>query len=131
MFEDLSLVRVGLGVVIVMVLGMLWYSPKLFGNLWAEGYEFKPDDLNPTAIHFIGAICVAILTSLGMHFFIKVSNPSSVLEACTYTFWIWLGLIASSQFSGVVWAGKTFTVFLIDAFGILVSLEALALLFAL
>ena len=45
-FESFNVWAVLVGHLIFMVLGALWYSPVLFGKLWMEERQIKPEDIS-------------------------------------------------------------------------------------
>lgn len=113
-FLDVSLFAVVLALIANILFGAIWYSPQFFGETWAEGHKFDPSEMKPTILHFLGAILVSavlILTLATLFDFIKITRLTFALE---FTAIIWLGFIATSHFSGVIWAKKTLTVYFID-----------------
>lgn len=95
-------------------LGMLWYSPALFGTLWAKEHRFEYSDLKPTALHYIGAIIVSLITVIVFYNFVHWFNITKISEGIKLGFWIWLGFIATTHFSGVIWAKKPYKAYLVD-----------------
>lgn len=95
-------------------LGMLWYSPALFGTLWAKAHRFDQSSLKPTALHYIGAIIVSFATVAVFYGLLHWFNLTQISEGIKFAFWLWLGFIATTHFSGVIWAQKPLTAYLID-----------------
>lgn len=51
---------------IPMILGMLWFHPKVFGNAWMKGANLKPEDaqgVNMPLLMAIGYIMALVITS--------------------------------------------------------------------
>lgn len=68
---DLSLVNwlaVGAGTIAAFLLGMLWFSPMLFGKGWSTGsHNIQPPDSPPIAamvIQFLGTLALALVIGL-------------------------------------------------------------------
>ena len=59
---------VGLGTVLAFVLGMLWFSPMMFGKTWAAGsHNIQPPASPPIAamvIQFLATLVLAIVVGL-------------------------------------------------------------------
>lgn len=59
---------VGLGTVLAYGLGMLWFSPKMFGPAWSKGsHNIRPPDSPPMAamaVQFIGTLLLALVVGL-------------------------------------------------------------------
>lgn len=103
-------------------LAMGWYSKSFLGTPWAKEHQFDMDSLKPTPLHFIGAILVSFLTALVFSLIINWFGIDTAWEGACLGFFIWLGFVATTHFSGVIWAKKPFKVYLIDAGFQLVSL---------
>lgn len=56
------------GTVAAFALGMIWFSPKMFGSSWASGsHDIKPPSSPPVlamAVQFIGTFCLALVVGL-------------------------------------------------------------------
>lgn len=68
---DFSLMNwpaVGLGTVLAFGLGMIWFSPMMFGKAWSEGsHNIKPPESAPMAamvITFLATLVLAIVVGL-------------------------------------------------------------------
>lgn len=62
-----SILPIAAGAIVPMILGFIWYHPKVFGNVWAEGAGLSEDDLkggNPMMM--VGALVLATVVSYGM-----------------------------------------------------------------
>lgn len=59
---------VGLGTIAAFALGMLWFSPKLFGNTWSAGsHDIQPPDAPPLlamAIQLTGTLVLALIIGI-------------------------------------------------------------------
>ncbi|MBN9377699.1 MAG: hypothetical protein BGO14_11445 [Chlamydiales bacterium 38-26] len=98
-----------------LVLGMVWYSPNVLGNLWAQEHGFTSDQLKASIWHYLGAIIVAFIMSYVLDMIMHTFGVRGIGNGIALGFFIWLGFIATTHFSGVIWAKKPFIVFFIDA----------------
>lgn len=83
-----------------MVVGSIWYTPRVFGNEWmklakvdrkkAAARSWTPI-LIAVPISFLSAYVLAHVTFLSNQFF----GNSYLQDAITTAFWLWLGLVAT------------------------------------
>lgn len=88
-----------LAAVSTMVVGSVWYAPKVFGDLWQRLAKLDPKNMaNPTkaisltvVASLITAYVLAHVTYLSYAFF----GTSFLSAALTTAFWAWLGFTAA------------------------------------
>ena len=94
-----------------MVIGALWFSPVLFGNLWMKLSGFTQQDIEKTKkkgmaknyiASFIGLLVMAYITS----HFVDYAQAKTAIEGAVTGFWLWLGFIATATLSSILWEGK-------------------------
>lgn len=100
--------------IINMVLGMIWYSPKVLGTIWAKEHGFDLDQLKAGPWHIIGGFIVAFIFAYVLNMMIHSFGIVGIGNGIALGFFIWLGFIATTHFSGVLWAKKPFIVYFID-----------------
>lgn len=98
---EINYLAVGLATISSMVVGMVWYTPKAFGNAWMKLTKVDPNKApdNPVKTYgltllasFFTAYVLAHVTFLSS----KVIESSSYLtSALTTAFWLWLGFTAA------------------------------------
>ncbi len=112
------------------LIGMLWYHPKVFGGLWARLCGMSPETMESgrkkmplmAFVAFLAAMLVAYVMSY-------VSAAWGFYEwqgAIQLGFWIWLGFVAPPMLGMVLWEGKPIRAYLIVAFYWLVTLLVMA-----
>jgi hypothetical protein len=108
------------------IIGMLWFSPALFGKVWAKenGIEMENglDRARGTLITIISALIKVIVLII----FISMPRVKSFLDVLLVCVLIWLGFIVTVHMLELAWAGKKLKVFLIDIGHELVSTIAMA-----
>lgn len=66
--EDLNWLAVGAGTIAAFGLGMLWFSPMMFGKGWSTGsHNIQPPDSPPVAamvVQFLGTLALAVVVGL-------------------------------------------------------------------
>lgn len=83
-----------------MVVGSIWYMPKVFGNAWMKLAKIDKKKMEKTGmmpilittvVSFITAYVLAHVAFLSNHFF----QNSFLQDSLTTAFWLWLGLVAA------------------------------------
>ncbi len=100
--------------IVNMLIGMFWYSPMAFGDVWAKAGSFPIDQLAPTPWHFLGAAIVSLVIAWALAQVLVRAEVKGIGEGIVLGLIIWFGFIATTHFSSVIWAGKPFPIFLID-----------------
>lgn len=100
--------------IINVILGMTWYSPGVLGTLWAKEHGFDMSSLKASVWHYFGAIAVAFIFNFVLNMMFHTFNIVGVGNGVAFGFFIWLGFLATTHFSGVLWARKPFVVYFID-----------------
>jgi hypothetical protein len=103
--------------VIATVIGMLWYSPALFGNPWMRGLGFKKKDMNANGltgkmvINFISTLIMAYCLS----YLLALTGANTTTEAMQTGMYIWIGFILVSMINQVLWEKQKVSVLVINA----------------
>lgn len=115
--------------IIYYLIGLIWYSPWTFGNQWGrhEGaLEAKKEHpYTHTIISYIAEFIISLIIAYVLALLIQISQAEEIVEGITIAFWIWIGFIATTHFSAVLWGRKTVKHFLIHAGFMLVGLIAM------
>jgi hypothetical protein len=109
------------------VIGILWYSPLVFGNSWARlvGISEKEIELKGKGemvllyfINFIATLVIALVLSI----FIRVSgNYGDFISGMLVGIILWFGFVATVEAGKVLWESKPFGLYLINALYYLTS----------
>ena len=114
---DINWVALVAAAVASMVVGFIWYGP-LFGKMWMKLSGMKEmgdkSQMPKTyAIMFVASLVTAyVLSVLG--------------AGLMTTFWIWLGFQATLLLGSVLWEGKSWELYCLNASHQLVSLLAMS-----
>lgn len=98
------------------VVGMLWYSPVLFGDLWmklANVKKTKPSSGEMAVLSLLGLV-LALVTAFVLAHFIAAIGAVGPAEGAEVAFWAWLGFVATKFAGRVLWEGVSFKLFLIN-----------------
>lgn len=124
----MTIVLILMGAIIHFGIGMLWYT-KLFGEMWAKESNMSMDE-KPTPMHMIQGFGVSFLTTSGIYYIVSGFGATALMAGACIGFFTWLTLIVAPQYSGVIWAGKSIKLFLIEVGCQGVNLIVLGSLFA-
>lgn len=130
-FADINILAVIVVTILNILLGMFWYSPQFLGTQWAQEHQFILNDLKPTPWHYIGAILVSLVTVVIFSALIHWFHVDTLGAGLQLGFFIWLGFVATTHFSGVIWARKPWKAYLIDTGFQLVSLLMMGIILSL
>lgn len=112
--ENIPYVGIVIAIIINQLIGALWYSPRIFGTRWAIAHHFDMSKMKALPSHYLGAILVGVVLVLTIAAIQMMLGISSLETALILGFLMWLGFVATSHFSGVIWAKKPLLVFMID-----------------
>lgn len=123
-------VAVLLASVASMIVGFLWYSPMLFGNIWAKLKGYTSQSLKVEQkkmgkyylISFVLALLTAYLLSHVMMMSLAFYNHGIMQTALSSAFFMWLGFVMPVQVTSQIFGEKKWKLLLIDSGYQLVSL---------
>ena len=107
---------VGSGVVAV-ILGMVWYHPKVFGSAWMRWANLTPEMMERgkkkmPIMAFFGFLA-AMLVAYVMSYVSAAWGFYDWQGALQLGFWCWLGFVAPTMLGMVLWEQKPFRLYLI------------------
>ncbi len=106
------------------IFGALWYSPFAFGHRWTK-HEVEKKEEHKVPHLIVPYVCEFILNlimAFVLAFFIEFSQAENYTDACVVALWIWIGFVATTHFSAVLWSRKSVKSFFIHATFILAGL---------
>lgn len=131
----ISYLAVFLAAVANMVVGIIWYGP-LFGKPWRNLMGLTKESMHNMKVKPMQAMAGGFVTALIMAYVLAFdafvwgdffgSSVSKELFALQLGFWVWLGYVATTQAGSVLWEGKSWKLFAINAGNSLVALLAMA-----
>lgn len=108
-------------VIIQMLLGMLWYSPALFGKQWSKlmGYHLKSKedvkkmqkDAGPA---YVVSLIAAFVIALVLSHFVDYTASTTAVAGMITGFWCWLGFSATTLLMNHMFSNKPVKLYLID-----------------
>lgn len=115
--------------IVGLVAGMIWYAPFLFGSVWAKLSKAKMKK-EGMAAKYLFALVKTLIMSLFIALFLEWIGVVTIGGGMTIGFWLWLGFIGTTTFSGVIWGNKPFKLWLLDNGANLLSILIMAAILA-
>lgn len=78
---ELNIVGIGTATFVGMLLGALWYSPLLFGNLWMKSVGKTPEEIGNPIGPMIGSVFANLLTAIGIALLFAIAGVGDVYSA--------------------------------------------------
>ena len=104
-----------------MILGFLWYSPLLFAKAWTRemGYDpndkAKMDEMRKSAgPAYAGSFAASLLSAFTLALILHGMRAESLHFGIMASFHIWLGFVATVQFTGALFAKQSMRLFAIN-----------------
>jgi hypothetical protein len=124
---DISIWGVIVGTVVAMIIGMLWYSPVLFGKKFMTLMGLTPDQMaHPdwkgaaTKAYSVGAIFYVIM-SFALAYFIERLNATEFTEGAVVGFIAWLGFMVPISITTILYEKRSKGLFYLNIFYHLVT----------
>ena len=103
----IHLIGILLAAIASMILGMVWYSPVLFGVPWMKYVGMTPEVMNEAKkdpaikkrinLGYLGTFIFALLAAYILGLFLKNMFVPSIVDAIRIGFFAWLGFVAPSM----------------------------------
>ncbi len=99
-------------------LGMLWYSPVLFGNQWQKLSKIDPkktDMKKEMPKIFLISILASFISAVVMAMLLTLTVATTLYEGLVMGFWLWLGFVATTMINGVLYEKKPWALYIITS----------------
>lgn len=127
-----SLIAILEAAVVSMLIGLIWYSPWLFGKSWMSLSGLSVDKLNKSKKQLLSMYGLVFVSQLILAFvldlFLNLSHDVTVIEAFKLSFWIWLGFIITTKITDVIFLNKNIKLYFIDIFYQLFALFGMSII---
>lgn len=102
-----------------MIIGFFWYSKWLFGPTWTKLHKMKEE--SPHKSSLVYTLIVSLFIAYFLTVFEGYLRVTTVTDGMFVGFCLWLGFVATTQISSVIWCKTPFKLFAIDTGGKLLS----------
>ncbi|MFT7184288.1 MAG: hypothetical protein ACI9QC_000626 [Oceanicoccus sp.] len=132
---EINFLAVLVAAIVSMIIGSMWYSPLLFGNIWMKLSGVKmPQNKEKHQKMMLTGYGIGLLTSVVaayvMAHFVVITEATDAAAGAQLGFWIWLGFIATTQFGPVIWERRSPKLFFIGTSNMLVTSLAMGIILA-
>ncbi len=111
---QIDVLTVIIAAILNMVIGFLWYSKWLFGPAWMRLCHMKKEDCCAGKACWVYMAIVSLVIAYFLAFFEAYLGVTTVTDGMFVGFCIWLGFVATTQISSVIWGRAPFKLFLVD-----------------
>lgn len=123
-------VAVVVATIVAMIVGMIWYSPMLFGGAWMEGMGTKKGaKMKMPAKGMVLALISAFLVAFWLGAFIGLLHATSLKGALEVAGGIWLGFFVTKELVSTGFGRSSSKLFAIQVVHDLVVLAIMAAIF--
>jgi hypothetical protein len=118
-----------------MLIGYIWYHPRVFGGLWMKYLNVTPEMAERAArrrrLYTVLALLSSMIIAYVMNYFGIAWGVFSWLDGIELGFWCWVGFVAPTLLAQVFWEEKRFALFLISVLYWLVSFIVMGIILTL
>ncbi len=114
--------------IVAFIIGYLWFSPYLFGNLWMKlsgidsNKKDKPVKKKSMTGSLIGGFVSLLVMMYVLAYFISYAGAKTWVDGACIGALVWLGFFATTMLGMVLWEGKPFKLYLLSVLHYLVVL---------
>ena len=101
-----------------MVIGFLWYSPLLFAKPWMKEMGYDPNDkakmeeMKKTAgPAYVGSLVASLISAFTLALILHGFRAEDLHFGLMASFHIWLGFVATVQFTGALYTKQSMKLF--------------------
>ncbi|MEK7133516.1 MAG: DUF1761 domain-containing protein [Patescibacteria group bacterium] len=117
------------------LIGWVWYHPKVFGNAWVRLNNITPEmaerGKKNRHLHALISLFAGMMAAYVMNYFGIAWGVYDWIGAIELGFWCWVGFVAPVMLGTVLWEHKPFRLYLINSLYWLVTLIVMAVVLTL
>jgi hypothetical protein len=112
---DINWIAVIVAAVVNMVVGALWYSPQLFGKQWAKVLGKKVSDMGSANTGYAVTTIGALIQAWVLVHFVRYAGALTFIKGAMVGFWLWLAFVAIVMATNIVFEGRSWKLWQINA----------------
>ena len=112
---DINLWAVLVAAVISMAVGAVWYSKDIFGRQWAKVTGRKLEDMSGGGSGYGVASIGALIQAYILAHFVQYTGAVTFWDGVVTGFWLWLGFVAVVIAVNMVFEGRSWMLWRINA----------------
>ncbi|RJQ33748.1 DUF1761 domain-containing protein [Candidatus Parcubacteria bacterium] len=108
------------------LIGALWYHPRLFGTMWMQETGVTPERAERGArykhVHFLLGFLAACITAYVLRELMMHVGIKTMTQAIGFAIVVWIGLMAPVSASAFLWEHRSFGFYMVNiSYWLLVS----------
>jgi len=119
--HSLNYVAILVAAIATMVVGFLWYSPILFAKPWMREMGYDPNDKAKTqemqktaGPAYAGSFVASLLSAFTLALVLHAMHAENLHHGLMLGFHVWLGFVATVQFTGALFMKQSMKLFAIN-----------------
>lgn len=116
---NVDMIAVIVAAIAAFIVGMIWYSPMLFGKKWMKIMGVTEKDMGKNKDKMMGimlsSLVVSGVTAYVFAHILAFSQASTITDAVQGSVWVWLGFVATTLYMGVLYEKKSMDWYILSA----------------
>ena len=119
--HSLNWLAILVAAIATMVVGFLWYSPLLFAKPWMREMGYDPNDKAKTqemqksaGPAYAGSFVASLISAFTLALILHGLNTQGLDFGLMVSFHVWLGFVATVQFTGALFMKQSMKLFAIN-----------------
>ena len=108
--SDVNLLAVVVAGLAHMVTGLVWFTPKLFGNAWAE---LTGETLNPASRWLVAGLIGHLVIACVLAVIVSLAGATTAAGGLAVAVLVWVGFVVTLETGELIWEKIPFRLFLI------------------
>ena len=113
---QVNYLAVGVSALATIVIGALWYSPVMFGEIWRKAHGYSKEQAQQMAGRGfpVSLLCYVVMAFV-LATLLSYTGVSTVLEGAFLGLLVWCGFLATLGLTAKMFSEKPWSTYLIDA----------------
>lgn len=112
---DINWLPVIVATIINMAVGFLWYSKSLFGKQWAKETGKKLEEMTGAGSGYAITAVGALVQAYVLAHFVIYAGADTFADGMVTGFWLWLAFVAIVMATNVVFEGRSWKLWQVNA----------------
>ena len=112
---DVSWLAIIVATVVNMVVGFVWYGKGLFGKEWARLTGRKMEEMGSGGTGYVVTTVGALISNWILAHFLVYAGSTTFMKGAVTAFWLWLGFTAFTMAVNLVFEGRSWMLWKINA----------------
>ncbi len=111
----INYINVCVSAIVVILIGMLWYSPILFGDAWLEAHGYSTEQMRDVGIRnlLVSLVCFAVMAAV-LSIFVSYAGVTTYRQGAFMGFLGWIGFLATLGMTAHLVLDHPWSIYFID-----------------